>query len=681
MGTGTLTDRLRETLALFDEGGGPLTTTEVAASLDVGRRSTYERLETLVEHDCLETKKVGANARVWWQPASQPGANTPERPVDVDSVLDDDGDVFAAMGTSQDITERRGHEQQLRDRVRQQEVVTDLGRRALEDRDLDGLMADAAELVAETLDNDYCKVLDLDGEAGELSLRQGVGWHDGVVGEAIVSATESDSQAAYTLATEEPVVVEDLASESRFSGPELLRDHDVRGGISAIIGSPEDPWGILGTHDTDAREFSENDATFVQAVANVLASAIERHSYEEELIQQREQIAALNSLNEVVRDITAAVIEQSTREEIEQTVCERLARTDSYLFAWTGEVEPSSQNVTLRAEAGVEGYLDGITISIDPDDARSDGPTGRALRTGEMQLSHDIRTDSRHDPWREHIEWYGFRSSAAIPITHEGTIYGVLNVYADRPYAFEGREGTVVSQLGEVVGHAIAAAGRKQALLSDELVEIDFEIRDVFAAVDVPVETNGTITLDHVVPTGDREFLVYGTACEDALDTVHGLVEAVPHWESVSVVSEGEPVSFELRLIDPPVLPVVASHGGYIDEAMIEDGDYRMTIHLAPTVDVRNIIEAVEDPYPRAELLRHHQIRQPHDGSQLLQRRFASDLTDRQSCALEAAYHAGFFEWPRETTGEQIAESLGIAPPTFHQHLRKAQQKAFDVLL
>ena len=203
----------------------------------------------------------------------------------------------------------------------------------------------------------------------------------------------------------------------------------------------------------------------------------------------------------------------------------------------------------------------------------------------------------------------------------------------------------------------------------------------MFAAVDVPVETNGTITLDHVVPTGDREFLVYGTACEDALDTVHGLVEAVPHWESVSVVSEGEPVSFELRLIDPPVLPVVASHGGYIDEAMIEDGDYRMTIHLAPTVDVRNIIEAVEDPYPRAELLRHHQIRQPHDGSQLLQRRFASDLTDRQSCALEAAYHAGFFEWPRETTGEQIAESLGIAPPTFHQHLRKAQQKAFDVLL
>jgi predicted DNA binding protein len=47
---------------------------------------------------------------------------------------------------------------------------------------------------------------------------------------------------------------------------------------------------------------------------------------------------------------------------------------------------------------------------------------------------------------------------------------------------------------------------------------------------------------------------------------------------------------------------------------------------------------------------------------------------------LEAAYHAGFFKWPRETNGEQIAESLGIAPPTFHQHLRKGQRKVFETL-
>ncbi|MDS0476860.1 hypothetical protein [Natrinema sp. 1APR25-10V2] len=44
----SLTESLRETLELFDGTGAPWTTTEVADRLDLGRRSTYERLERLV---------------------------------------------------------------------------------------------------------------------------------------------------------------------------------------------------------------------------------------------------------------------------------------------------------------------------------------------------------------------------------------------------------------------------------------------------------------------------------------------------------------------------------------------------------------------------------------------------------------------------------------------------------
>jgi len=58
----------------------------------------------------------------------------------------------------------------------------------------------------------------------------------------------------------------------------------------------------------------------------------------------------------------------------------------------------------------------------------------------------------------------------------------------------------------------------------------------------------------------------------------------------------------------------------------------------------------------------------------------AEDLTDRQRAALEAALYSGFFEWPRDASGEDVAEPLGIAPPTFHQHLRKAQRKMFEAV-
>jgi hypothetical protein len=343
-------------------------------------------------------------------------------------------------------------------------------------------------------------------------------------------------------------------------------------------------------------------------------------------------------------------------------------------------VDTATQTVNLRTEAGVEGYLDGITISVDPDDERSDGPTGRALRTGELQVSHDIRAESRYDPWREHIEQYGFRSSAAIPIVHEGTTYGVINVYSARPYAFDGREREVIRQLGEVVGHAIAAAKRKQALMSDELVELEFQIQDVFAALDVPVKTDGTITLDHAVPVDDEEFLVYGTATPDAVGTVTELTDNLPHWQDLTIRSEGDPTSFEFRMTDPPVLSVVASLGGYVEQAVIEDGDYEMTIHLAPSIDVRRVTDAVEAAYPAAEMLRRRQISRDRDDPKRFQRHLVDDLTDRQQTTLETAYHAGFFEWPRDTSGEEVAESIGVAPPTFHQHLRKAERKVFDAV-
>lgn len=206
----------------------------------------------------------------------------------------DDGSV-GRCGVARDISRRKEYERELESRARQQEVVSELGQFALENQDLDELFAEAARSVAETLDTDYCKVLDLDADAEKLLLRQGVGWQEGVVGTATVSAVETDSQASYMLQSERPVVVEDLETESRFSGPELLASHDVKSGISTVIGSVDEPWGILGAHDTEARSFTDEDVDFVQSVANILAEAIERQKYQNELQELVEKLEDSNA--------------------------------------------------------------------------------------------------------------------------------------------------------------------------------------------------------------------------------------------------------------------------------------------------------------------------------------------------------------------------------------------------
>ena len=168
----------------------------------------------------------------------------------------------------------------LRARVRQQEVVADLGQQALETDELDALMHDAAAAVAETLECAYATVLEL-RPSEELLLREGVGYPEEFIGSD--QNTGLDSQASYTLRSEEPIVVEDYRSDDRFVTPTAVEEFGITSGISVTIGSVDEPFGVLGVHSTEHREFARHDAAFVQSVANVLASAVENERATTEL--------------------------------------------------------------------------------------------------------------------------------------------------------------------------------------------------------------------------------------------------------------------------------------------------------------------------------------------------------------------------------------------------------------
>lgn len=167
-------------------------------------------------------------------------------------------------------------------RAVQQAAVAELGQHALADGDLSPLMSEAVTLIAQVLQVECCKVLELLPDARALILRVGVGWKEGYVGHATVDAGR-DSHAGYTLLSNEPVVVEDLHTETRFSIPPLLREHGITSGISVIIGGRRRPFGILGAHTRRQRSFAADDIHFIQSVANVLAQAIERKQREEAL--------------------------------------------------------------------------------------------------------------------------------------------------------------------------------------------------------------------------------------------------------------------------------------------------------------------------------------------------------------------------------------------------------------
>jgi diguanylate cyclase (GGDEF)-like protein len=79
------------------------------------------------------------------------------------------------------------------------------------------------------------------------------------------------------------VIVGDWSSEHRFTMPPALRVLGVQSSLAVVVDGKEDPFGVLDIHSTSRRRFTPQDVHFAQAVANVLADAIARHSTDETL--------------------------------------------------------------------------------------------------------------------------------------------------------------------------------------------------------------------------------------------------------------------------------------------------------------------------------------------------------------------------------------------------------------
>ena len=187
----------------------------------------------------------------------------------------------------ENVTERKLAEEETRLRVHQQEAVANFGRRAIAEPDLSIVMDDAVEVVSRTLKVEYVGVAELLSEGDGLLLRAGVGWKEGLVG-SLTEKMGTGSQAGYTLLADEPVLLEDLASETRFDRPPLLQEHGVASGMSTVIRGHKEPFGVLAAYTSSRRVFTESDVNFLCAVANVLGEAIEWRRSEERMGEIRE---------------------------------------------------------------------------------------------------------------------------------------------------------------------------------------------------------------------------------------------------------------------------------------------------------------------------------------------------------------------------------------------------------
>src|SRR5215813_3312716 len=170
----------------------------------------------------------------------------------------------------------------LQQRIRQQEILAELGVVALQGKPFLELLNETARLTTEGMNAEFCKVLEYMPTGNRLLVRAGVGWHDGIVGRATVGA-DLESPSGFALRTGKPVISNHLENEERFRTPELLVEHGIRRAMNVILQGDGSPYGVLEVDSRSEGEFSQNDIAFLQGAANILGMAIEQQQYQRKL--------------------------------------------------------------------------------------------------------------------------------------------------------------------------------------------------------------------------------------------------------------------------------------------------------------------------------------------------------------------------------------------------------------
>jgi len=224
----------------------------------------------------------------------------------------------------------------LRLRIRQQELLAELGVLALQRTSFTDLLNHTARMTAEGLDAEYCKIMEYIPADKRLLVRAGVGWGEGVVGNATVGA-DLDSPAGYALQTGKPVISNHLENEERFRTPELLVEHGIRRAMNVILQGDGLPFGVLEVDSRSEGEFGEHDIAFLQGAANILGMAIEQQQYQRKLqaALDRHQIL-LKEVNHRVKNslqVVSSMLQLQANTVGDPALSERLMEASTRILA------------------------------------------------------------------------------------------------------------------------------------------------------------------------------------------------------------------------------------------------------------------------------------------------------------------------------------------------------------
>jgi PAS domain S-box-containing protein len=311
---------------------------------------------------------------------------------------------------------------QLRKRERQQALVAELGRSALTGTPLERLVEEAVAAAAEGLGADRVGLLEPSHDGATLVCRSSRGWPQA---ELRPVAVDIDSQVAETFRRQDPIVVDDFASEKRFAACRHLVELGLASGATAPVRGEEQPVGVLVAHSRRPRAFGMDDVVFLRAVANVIAVVTARERAEE---WRRRSEEGLSFLAEAGHILAATLDYDTTLSTLASLVVPRLA--DWFIVDLVQDDGAMRRVAVAAAQPEKQALLEELSRDYSPR-AGSPQPAARALERGGTVhfpefTPESLRATTRDERHLELMTRLDPRSAIAVPLVARGRTLGAL---------------------------------------------------------------------------------------------------------------------------------------------------------------------------------------------------------------------------------------------------------------
>ena len=175
-----------------------------------------------------------------------------------------------------------------------------------------------------------------------------------------------------------------------------------------------------------------------------------------ELKEREKDLLRINRVLQALGGNSRSIISATEESEYLDAICNIIVRDCGYAMVWVGyAVEDEEKSIWPAAYAGFEqGYLDTLNLTW-ADAERGRGPIGTAIRTGQISICRNIKTDPNFAPWREEALKRGYASCIVIPLTAYGKTFGAISIYSQSIEVFADTEKNLLAELANDTAHGI----------------------------------------------------------------------------------------------------------------------------------------------------------------------------------------------------------------------------------